>query len=73
MIGQRFAAPKSVCDSGLVQVVGSEKRAPDNKFKMRGSGELAYWCVEVVDGKTRGFAFAVGSDELSTWKESPDN
>ena len=73
MIGKLFHVPSEVCDSGLIRIVGSEKRAHANKFKVRGSGDVAYWCVEVSDGKLRGFAFAVGSDELSTWKAAPDN
>ena len=68
MIGQRYKSPLTVCDSGTIQVVGREKHKPDKSFKIRGTGNIAYWCCEVVDGKPRGFAFAVGSDELETWE-----
>jgi hypothetical protein len=71
IIGKRFKAPPEVCDSGIIQVVGSERNEPDKRFKRRGTGELLLWCVEVIEGKPRGFAFAVGSDELESWKEEP--
>lgn len=67
MIGKRFKTPAEVCDSGVVQVVGQEKHSTGCRYKLRGTGDIAYWCVEVVDGKTRGFAFAVGDDELEAW------
>lgn len=70
MIGKRFKAPTEVCDSGIIQVVGSEKNAPGNKAKIRGQGAVTYMCVEVVDGTPRGGAFCVGSDELEKWKEA---
>ena len=69
MIGKRFTAPSEVCDSVLIQVVGSEKREPDSRVKIRGTGVISYWCAEVVDGNPRGFWFAVGSDELDKFEQ----
>lgn len=68
-LGNQYKAPKSVVESELVRVVGQEKREPNRKAPMLGTGEFIYHCVEVVEGKTHGAPFAVGSDELATWKQ----
>ena len=69
MIGNRYTAPAEVVDSRVVQVIGREKHERDCRYKLRGTGDTTYWCVEVRDGKPRGPAFAVGSDELKTWEK----
>lgn len=64
MLGTQFKVPTSVAESGLIRVVGRERNDADCRVKHQGSGKEIYHCVEVVDGETRGTAFAVGSDEL---------
>jgi hypothetical protein len=53
----------------VIQVVGQEKHEPDKRFKVRGTGDMIFWCVSVVDRQPRGFAFAIGSDELTKYQQ----
>lgn len=67
MLGTQHKAPREVAESSVIKIVGREPDTPDSRVKHSGTGAIIYQCVEVVDGKTRGPWFAVGSDELEKW------
>lgn len=68
MTGTEQNAPTTIVDSGRIRVLGCERNDPGNRSKIIGTGKLIYWCIEVKDGRHVGCSFAVGSDELETWK-----
>jgi len=73
MIGKRFPCPPEVCESQLIQVVGSEWNDKVNPRLPRVEGDTIFWCCEVMNDRPKGTCFAVGSSEISSWKKNASN
>ena len=75
-IGDRFEVPKSVCETGVIHIVGRETNKSDKRYPVmkierpadepkQPAGEFVCWCCEVVKDAPRGAAFGIDSSEFT--------